>query len=399
MPEQAPPIPPPKKPKLSKAERRALQEQQRAAKAERMGQKPANKQQPQQSKQPNKQPNKQPQQSKQTQQPPRNENNRLFAHLQPYVPAQERFTLGPTLQHKTNHNPNLHPLVVQLGYDYASFAIHGANERCRAMLACWKALLPDVIEPDTASGDPRLYLDAQIFKPSFSFWTQDCRPHSVTMGHAYTATKAHLAQQPRELPWTDRLDLLTHFWNTFQQERIEYAQHAIVKLLASKVQSGPVLVYGSSCCEVLKMWWQKHPPKELLVVVENTTTILDDLPPTTNVTLVPYAALSSTTTTASLVLLGAVSLLRDGRTLAPLGTASVALWAHKHRIPVLVAAETYKIGDASEEWELGPDGLVCDVTQAEYVSGVVTEWGLVPPSSVAVVLREMHAGVAAGGTS
>jgi translation initiation factor eIF-2B subunit delta len=30
----------------------------------------------------------------------------------------------------------------------------------------------------------------QVLKPSFTFWTQECRPHSVSMGNAFTFVKS-----------------------------------------------------------------------------------------------------------------------------------------------------------------------------------------------------------------
>ena len=108
------------------------------------------------------------------------------------------------------------------------------------------------------------------------------------------------------------------------------------------------------------------------------------------------------------VFLGASALRSDGSVLARVGTACVALAARGK--PVLVCAETYKIshrvqlesitsnelGDPADVvgGELGPNlrviNLLYDLTPSSFVSGIVTEMGILPPTSVAVLLREMN---------
>jgi translation initiation factor eIF-2B subunit delta len=113
------------------------------------------------------------------------------------------------------------------------------------------------------------------------------------------------------------------------------------------------------------------------------------------------------------VLLGASALMSDGSVLGRSGSAAVALVAHSHRVPVLVCAETYKISNrvqlesvtmnelggfpyVNKENEARDKGsfkklhLLYDLTPAQFVSGIVTELGIVPPTSVAVLLREMN---------
>ena len=115
----------------------------------------------------------------------------------------------------------------------------------------------------------------------------------------------------------------------------------------------------------------------------------------------------------SKVLLGASAVMSDGSILGRVGTASVALAASAQKIPVLVCCETYKISNRVQlesitHNELGnPEqvmssssssslsslkalNLLYDLTPAALVSGIVTELGIVPPTSIAVLLREMN---------
>lgn len=143
------------------------------------------------------------------------------------------------------------------------------------------------------------------------------------------------------------------------------------------------------------------------------------------------------------VFLGASALMSNGSVLSRVGTACVALLANSNHIPVLVGCETYKIcnrvqlesitgnelGDAAEvactdcarvgpsnrwvdtegrigdddeekksedvlaDWKDQPNlkllNLMYDLTPSDFVTGIVTEVGILPPSSVAVLLREM----------
>ena len=89
--------------------------------------------------------------------------------------------------------------------------------------------------------------------------------------------------------------------------------------------------------------------------------------------------------------------------------------AHAHNIPVLICSETYKIssrvqlesmthnelGDPAalasgllRDWQDRPHlkllNLLYDMTPSAFVSGIVTELGILPPSSISVLLRELN---------
>ncbi|KAK4946459.1 hypothetical protein LTR66_014294, partial [Elasticomyces elasticus] len=135
----------------------------------------------------------------------------------------------------------------------------------------------------------------------------------------------------------------------------------------------------------------------------------------------PHAAKEATT-----VLLGAHAMMSNGRLYSRVGTAVVAMLAHARAIPVIVCCESVKFTDRvaldsivqneiapSEElllpfdaaaaaagvadggslakWKETPGlqllNIMYDVTPAEYIDMVVTEFGFLPPSSVPVVHR------------
>ena len=116
------------------------------------------------------------------------------------------------------------------------------------------------------------------------------------------------------------------------------------------------------------------------------------------------------------VLVGAASMLSNGFAVGRIGTASLALIANNFNIPFIICCETYKFSekiylDSSTNNELGNQNdilsiekedqilkgneknihilnLVYDVTPKEFIHVVITEVGLIPTTSIPVVIRE-----------
>lgn len=119
-------------------------------------------------------------------------------------------------------------------------------------------------------------------------------------------------------------------------------------------------------------------------------------------------------------MIGAHTLLSNGACVNRVGTAAIALVAKNFNVPVLVCCETYKfsvrsqldsvtrneLGDPSElmdrqeikdkipNWRTSKDlnviNLVYDVTPTQNIDMVITEVGLIPPTSVPVIIREYN---------
>lgn len=108
--------------------------------------------------------------------------------------------------------------------------------------------------------------------------------------------------------------------------------------------------------------------------------------------------------------MGAHALLNNGSVYSRAGTALIAMMAFDAHIPVLVCCETYKFTERllldsvvlneldNPEALSAPEGqknhedlvklnLMYDVTPSKYVNGVITESGIIPVTSVPVVLR------------
>ena len=448
---------PPKKPKLSKAERRALQEAQRAAKAAGGGNKPGRKGDRSEAqtssgdgsrKTPRKPEENKIEGSAKTKESPASivddKEVSLFSHLPKPKDADTHFVPSPANNTPTKNS--IHPAIQTLGHLYQTHAIIGGNARCRAMLQAFALLLQTYIPPET-SRDFRHDLDYSLLKPAFQYWTTQCRPHSVSMGNAFSFLKLAVANLSRDLAWNAARDHLLESIEAYVTERIEFAGKAISRHAGSKIApSGDVvLVYGKS--EVINRLLLDAAlvdKKTFRVIVVDSRPMLegrDTLEILSRAgipcTYVLLNALSYLMRDVTKVFLGGAALMSNGSVLSRIGTACVALLANSNRIPLLVACETYKIcsrvqlesitsnelGDAEEvactdcartassnrwretpveeeknddilsDWKDQPNlkllNLMYDLTPPDYVTGIVTEVGILPPSSVAVLLREM----------
>ena len=450
---------PPKKPKLTKAERRALQEQQRAAKAAAQGGKQPKKggdsaakgndkegsqqQQPSASKggkagNSNSQNNNNNNTTKKADRKDTSEekkeegvaSNGLVATLPPYRDPSEIFQNGASLvPRKTSPAlvASLHSAVIELGYKYATGQVRGGNARCRHMLACFETVLNDFTPTDPDSSlDYRHVLDQQILKPSFQFWTEECRPHSVSMGNAFTALKAAVASLDRNLPFDAMKSVVLETIHAYTRERIEYADRAISDLACQKLLSSEaeevILTLGYS--EVVDLTLREAAEQKktnFRVIIVDSQPLMEGRRLLSQLrqagiecTYVMLNALTYVMQDVTKVLLGASALMSDGSVWGRAGAACVALAAHSQHIPVLVCSETYKISNRVQlesltTNELGSPfddsssstdeatlpnlkqlNLLYDLTPASFVSGIVTELGIIPPTSVAVLLRELN---------
>ena len=347
------------------------------------------------------------------------------------------------------YTETLHPEVIELGLKYASGEIQGDNERCRSMMQVFLEVLRDYVPPteDETSGsaskpsknnnngsndeDFRQHFDHQVLRPSFQFWTVKCRPHSVSMGNAFTFLKAAISSLDREVSLEDAKRELEETIERYLQERLEYADRAIAQHALSKIHDGDILLtFGhTEAIDVLLRTAQEEK-------IDFYVWVVDARPHTEGKRLlrslrevgipcgyIQLNALTYVMQQVTKVFVGASALLVNGSIYGRIGTACVALLAKNHHVPVLVCCETYKISNKVQlesitQNELGNPydlllvsnntsgetstqsssnlknlkaaNLLYDVTPDKFVSGIITELGIIPPTSVAVLLREMN---------
>jgi len=150
------------------------------------------------------------------------------------------------------------------------------------------------------------------------------------------------------------------------------------------------------CTETRPVFQGRITAKELLALDVKTTFIVD-------------SAARSFMRNADLVIVGADAITSEGNVINKIGTSTIALLAHEARKPFYVVSELLKFDPATacgdyeqieersqdEVWKGAPEKLLIrnpafDVTRRDFIHGVICEEGIIPPHSVAEVVRRKY---------
>ncbi|XP_028406080.1 translation initiation factor eIF-2B subunit delta-like [Dendronephthya gigantea] len=342
----------------------------------------------------------------------------LFSHLHQYERQQ---TLTKEINFRSG---SIHPAIIKLGLQHAEGIICGSNARCVSLLAALKQVIADYSTPlqKELSRD----LEAKL-KPNITFLTQ-CRPLSVSMGNAIKYLKLQITQTPPSMSEKQAKANLIEKVDKFIKEKIFLAGEAISKTYSiQKVHDGDVIMTYACSSLITKILKDAfHSGKKFRVIVvdsrpknEGIHCLKQLLKHGIKCSYAQITSLAYLMKEVSKVFLGAHALLANGCVMSRVGSAMVSLVAKRSNVPVLVCCETYKFCDRVQTDafvfnELGdpddliPDrnavgsetlqnwrqldslnllNLVYDVTPSDFVSMVITEIGMIPCTSVPVVLR------------
>ncbi|XP_001502328.3 translation initiation factor eIF2B subunit delta isoform X2 [Equus caballus] len=339
----------------------------------------------------------------------------LFSHLPQYSRH------NSLTQYMSIPSSVIHPAMVRLGLQYSQGLISGSNARCIALLRALQQVIQDYTTPPNEELSRDL---VNKLKPYFSFLTQ-CRPLSASMYNAIKFLNKEITSVSGSEREEEAKSQLRAAIDRYVQEKIVLASQAISRFAYKKISNGDViLVYGCSSLvsRILQEAWTKGRRFRVVVVdsrprLEGRHTLRSLVRAGVPASYLLIPAASYVLPEVSKVLLGAHALLANGSVMSRVGTAQLALVARAHNVPVLVCCETYKFcervqTDAFVSNELDdPDDLLCergervalanwqnhsslrllnlvyDVTPPELVDLVITELGMIPCSSVPVVLR------------
>ena len=273
-----------------------------------------------------------------------------------------------------------------------------------------------------------------------------CRPISTSMGNAIRWLKKLIVEIDPSTPEQEAKDDLCERIDTFISERITVTDQAIAASASLQIKTGSVVLTYAKSAIVEKTILEAHGKGvRFRVIVVDSRPLFEGKALATSlmkaglqVEYLPYSAISHATKQATLVLLGAHSMLSNGRLQSRIGTASLAMQAAKADIPVIVCCQSVKFSGkvaldsvvlnevAPPEELLLPDSqpaaarepeqegtrpetkvlkdwknipnlqilnLMYDVTPAEYIRMVICEYGSLPPSSIPVVHRLANEGL------
>ncbi|XP_025261489.1 translation initiation factor eIF-2B subunit delta isoform X1 [Theropithecus gelada] len=339
----------------------------------------------------------------------------LFSHL-PQYSRQNSLT-----QFMSIPSSVIHPAMVRLGLQYSQGLVSGSNARCIALLRALQQVIQDYTTPPNEELSRDL---VNKLKPYMSFLTQ-CRPLSASMHNAIKFLNKEITSVGSSKREEEAKSELQAAIDRYVKEKIVLAAQAISRFAYQKISNGDViLVYGCSSLvsRILQEAWTEGRQFRVVVVdsrprLEGRHTLHSLVRAGVPASYLLIPAASYVLPEVSKVLLGAHALLANGSVMSRVGTAQLALVARAHNVPVLVCCETYKFcervqTDAFVSNELDdPDDLQCkrgehvalanwqnhaslrllnlvyDVTPPELVDLVITELGMIPCSSVPVVLR------------
>ncbi|KAH9722511.1 nagb/rpia/coa transferase-like superfamily protein [Citrus sinensis] len=344
----------------------------------------------------------------------------LFRHL----PQYEHGSQLTDLESKFLELDSMHPAVYKVGVQYLAGDVTGGNARCIAMLRAFQEVINDYSTPPGKT----LVRDLTAKISSYVSFLIECRPLSMSMGNAIRFQKSRIAKLPLTLSETEAKAALCNDIDRFINEKIILADKVIVRHAATKVRDGDVLLtYGSSCVVEMILLYAHELGKQFRVVVvdsrpkhEGQALLRRLLAKGLSCTYTHINAVSYIMHEVTRVFLGASSVLSNGTTYSRVGTACVAMVAHAFRVPVLICCEAYKfhervqldsicsneLGDSNDiarvpgrpdvnsmdnrtnEKNLQFLNLMYDATPSEYVSMIITDYGMIPPTSVPVIVRE-----------
>ncbi|XP_014514302.1 translation initiation factor eIF-2B subunit delta isoform X1 [Vigna radiata var. radiata] len=344
----------------------------------------------------------------------------LFRHL----PQYEHGSQLPDLEARFFHLSPVHPAVYKVGLQYLTGDISGANARCIAMLQAFQEAIKDYKVPQ----EKTLVRDLTAKISSYVSFLIECRPLSISMGNAIRFLKSRIAKLPLTLSESEAKASLHSDIERFISEKIILANKVIVKHAVTKIRDGDVLLtYGSSSAvEMILLHAHELGRQFRVVVVDSCPKLRGQLllrrlvEKGLSCTYTHINAVSYIMHEVTRVFLGASSVLSNGTVYSRVGTACVAMVAHAFRVPVIVCCEAYKFHERVQldsicSNELGdPDvisnvlgredvnhldgwanienlqllNLIYDATPSDYVSMIVTDYGMVPPTSVPVIVRE-----------
>lgn len=343
----------------------------------------------------------------------------VFKHL----PQYERGNQLYDLESKFFQHDHVHPAVYKVGLQFLAGDIMWSNTRCVAMLQAFQKVIEDYSTPP----EKTLARDLGAKINSFVSFLIECRPLSISMGNAIRFLKARIAKITLAQTESEAKTSLCSDIDRYINERIVLADKVIVNHAVTKIRDGDVLLtYGSSSLIESIILHAHELRRQFRVVIVDSRPNLEGqqllrrlVEKGLSCTYTHINGVSYIMHEVTRVFLGAASVLSNGTVYSTVGTASIAMVAHANHVPVLVCCESYKflervqldsicsneLGDPDviakvpgrmnnclEDWasmeNLQLLNLTFDVTPADYVSMIVTEYGMIPPTSVPVIVRE-----------
>ncbi|KAK9264058.1 hypothetical protein V1519DRAFT_413459 [Lipomyces tetrasporus] len=332
---------------------------------------------------------------------------------------------------------DIHPVILALTLQFASYTVIGSSARCRATLRAFQKVIKDYRTPvgTTLSRNLTNHLSRQID------FLITARPLSITMGNAIRWLKQEISVVSIDVSDDQARESLIEKIETYIRDKIEVADRVIVQSAVKHIGNGDVILAFSRSAVVEQVFLEANLRGiEFSVVVVDTRPFYEGKEMVRRLAraglkceYVLISGLSYVLNDTTSVFLGAHAVLSNGQLYSRVGTALVAMSAKRKNVPVIVCCESIKFSnrvqldsvtfneldnnwtDASpgspdelmnisidptpkpgplKNWRDLPNlkllNILYDLTPPEYIKKIVTEVGSLPPSSVPVIIREYN---------
>ena len=324
--------------------------------------------------------------------------------------------------------------IARIGTQMAELALVGSNARCVAMLRGFTEVFEMLTVAPEANNTQMQQLLLQTVNKMVSFLVAS-RPLAVSMGCAinYVKNRIRFLTSPERTvgSFEELCRTLCQDIHSFIEQRVQVPARLIVRNGAENITAGDTVVTFGLSSVVSNTLLEAHMRGKRF-----HTVVVDSAPAYEGRELLQrltdagmecsYTLLSGTSYAlrkATKVILGAHAMLCNGVMMGRSGTALVATAAHAARVPVIACCESYKFLDRAqldsiELNQLGnpepvlshsaaadfylkpaahrPDSQMTvlnplyDMTPIDYITAVRCEFGIIPATSVPVIVREFR---------
>ncbi|KAK3297581.1 uncharacterized protein B0H64DRAFT_127367 [Chaetomium fimeti] len=323
-----------------------------------------------------------------------------------HVPMAKRI---PTSQaHK-----DVHPAVLAVGQQMATFALNDSISRLRATLLAFAKVIESYETPKGNSLSRHFV--PHVLNPQIEYLTES-RPMCFAMGNAIRLLKGKVNKFDIDTAEDEAKEGLLEWIDFLINERITLAEYAIARNAAESINEGDtILTYGHHRLVEKTFIEAKRDGKSFDV------TVIDDpfersgqeLAKTLRQAGIPVlyspnlGGLRPKVAAASNVFLGGEAIFANGSLHASSGTADVAMSAMNAGVKVIVLCETINFDrdrvsvDSLTYNEVDPERntgdcfrLLFDNTHDKYITGVITEFesggGNSPAQAILALLRKQE---------
>ncbi|KAI0021908.1 nagb/rpia/CoA transferase-like protein [Xylariomycetidae sp. FL0641] len=335
----------------------------------------------------------------------------------PPVVTQPKITIPECFSHlsmarripMTQADKDVHPAVLALGQQMATFAIDESIIRLKATLLAFKKVIDSYTTPP--GNTLARHLTPHVLNPQIEYLTA-CRPMCFSMGNAIRWLKLQVSKIDPDVAEPQAKKDLCASIDNFIQERISLADVFITEKAAEMLGDGEtILVFGhSTLIEHALLHAHTGCNKKLSVI------IIDDPFERRGQAFSKQLAAQGIKVSycgdlgglrwhiqrASKIFFSAEAMFNNGSMYGRAGACDIAIAARELGLPITVLCETINITervstDSLTYNEIDPDRssaasfrLLFDTTPDKYLSLIVTELGTVEPTSVPDLLRKLE---------